>query len=138
VEQLANSFASALLMPVSALDRFGEWSGMAANELVAKLNAVADELQVTSSALKWRLVSAGRLANGEARAVRDAALRNNGRARTEAPPPALFSRSFAEVIAKGLDEGQLSVRRAAALLDIRVDDLPDWLRQHGLELSSDL
>ena len=138
VEQLANSFASAVLMPLSALDRFGDWSGMVANELVAKLNAVADELQVTSSALKWRLVSAGRLGNGEARTVRDAALRKNGRVRMEAPPPALFSRSFAEVIAKGLDEGQLSVRRAAALLDLRVDDLPIWLRQHGLEISSDL
>lgn len=138
VEQLANSFASALLMPSYALDRFGEWSGMAANELVARLNAVADELQVTSSALKWRLVSAGRLAHAEARAIQDAALRNNGHARLDAATPALFSRTFAEVMAKGLDEGQLSVRRAAALLDIRIDDLPSWLAQHGLELSSEL
>jgi Zn-dependent peptidase ImmA (M78 family)/transcriptional regulator with XRE-family HTH domain len=138
VEQLANSFASALLMPSSALGRFGDWSGLVAHDLATKLNAVADELQVTSTALKWRLVSAGRLAKGEAQAVRDAALRNNGRARIDAPPPALFSRNFAEVIAKGLDEGQLSVRRAAALLDIRVDELPDWLGQHGLELSSEL
>jgi len=111
---------------------------LVAHDLVAKLNAVADELQVTSTALKWRLVSAGRLAKGEAQAVRDAALRNNGRARMDAAPPALFSRNFAEVIAKGLDEGQLSVRRAAALLDVRVDELPDWLGQHGLELSSEL
>jgi XRE family transcriptional regulator, fatty acid utilization regulator len=138
VEQLANCFASALLMPSSALDRFGDWSGLAANELAAKLNAAADELEVTSSALKWRLVSADRLATSEARSVRDVALRNYGRDRADAPPPALFSRNFAEVIAKGLDEGHLSVRRAAALLDLRVDELPDWLGQHGLELSSDL
>jgi Zn-dependent peptidase ImmA (M78 family)/transcriptional regulator with XRE-family HTH domain len=137
-EQLANSFASALLMPSSALGRFGDWGGLVAHDLAAKLNAVADELQVTSTALKWRLVSAGRLAKGEAQAIRDAALRNNGRARMDALPPALFSRNFAEVIAKGLDEGQLSVRRAAALLDVRVDELPDWLGQHGLELSSEL
>lgn len=137
-EQLANSFASALLMPSSVLERFGDWTGMAGNDLVARLNAVANELQVTSTALKWRLVSAGRLSTGEARAVRDAALRNNGCARTDAPPPALFSRDFAEVIAKGLEEGRLSVRRAASLLDVPVDELPEWLRQHGLEPSSDL
>jgi Zn-dependent peptidase ImmA (M78 family)/transcriptional regulator with XRE-family HTH domain len=138
IEQLANSFASALLMPGTILDRFGDWSGIDTNELITKLNFVADDLQVTASALKWRLVSAGRLANSDARAIPDTALRNNGHRRVDAAPPPLFSRTFAEVIAKGLDEGQLSVRRAAALLDIRVDDLPGWLEQHGLELSSEL
>jgi XRE family transcriptional regulator, fatty acid utilization regulator len=52
VEQLANSFASAVLMPGRVLDRFGQWGGLAVNDLVAKLNASAEELAVTSSALK--------------------------------------------------------------------------------------
>lgn len=138
VEQLANNFASALLMPSTALDRFGNWNGLGAEELAKKLNAVAEELDVTASALKWRLVGAGRLSNLDARSVSDTTLRNNGRQRADTQPPPLFSRIFAEVIAQGLEEGQLSVRRIAALLDIRVDELSDWFRLHGLELSSDL
>ena len=45
----------------------------------ARLNAGADELQVTASALKWRLVALDRLTAGAARAIPDAVLRNNGR-----------------------------------------------------------
>src|ERR1700730_14115188 len=61
VEQLANNFASAVLMPVAVLDRFGDWSGVGDARLATRLNAVADELQVTASALKWRLVALDRL-----------------------------------------------------------------------------
>ena len=38
-------------MPVGALERFGAWSDLTEEELIARLNAVADELQVTSPAL---------------------------------------------------------------------------------------
>lgn len=138
IEQLANSFASAVLMPARVLDRFGDWSCLATNQLVERLNATADELAVTASALKWRLISSGRLSTDVAREIREPALRYNGRERVDDQPPPLFSKTFAEVIAKGLDEGRLSLRRAAALLDVRVDDMPDWFKQHGLEISSDL
>ena len=42
-------------MPAGVLQRFGNWSSLSGDELVRKLNQVADELQVTASALKWRL-----------------------------------------------------------------------------------
>ena len=99
VEQLANNFASAVLMPVPVLDRFGDWSEIGEGELAAQLNAAADELQVTASALKWRLVALERLKPAMARAIPDAALRNNGRGAVSPVLPPPFSKPFMEVMA---------------------------------------
>lgn len=138
VEQLANNFASAVLMPTPVLDRFGEWSEIAADELAGRLNAVADELQVTASALKWRLVALDRLKPAMARAIPDAALRNNGREGVQAVLPPLFSKPFMEVIGLAVDEGRVSARRAGALLDLTVDDLADLFATHGVPSPVDL
>lgn len=137
VEQLANSFASAALMPSPVLDRFGDWSSIPDAALPARLNGVAEELQVTSSALKWRLVDTDRLKRARALAVPELALRNNGRD-GKAPSPPLFSKTFMTVIAKALGEGEISARRAAGLLDITVDDLSDLIETYGLESPVDL
>ncbi len=129
VEQLANNFASAVLMPEAVLDRFGDWGAIPASELAERLNAAADTLMVTASALKWRLVALGRL---KAAAVTDAALRNNGReaARSDAPP--LFSKPFMEVLALAIDKGRVSARKAAGLVDLTVDELGDLFTLHGV------
>jgi Zn-dependent peptidase ImmA (M78 family)/transcriptional regulator with XRE-family HTH domain len=139
VEQLANNFASAVLMPVPGLDRFGSWSDLRDRKLTDRLNAVADELQVTASALKWRLVALDRLKPAVARTVSDTAVRNNGR-RTPAvgTPPLMFSKPFMEVIARAVDEGRVSARRAAGLLDQIVDDLAELFAAHGVEPPFDL
>jgi XRE family transcriptional regulator, fatty acid utilization regulator len=133
VEQLANNFASAVLMPVRLLDRLGDWSEIGEGELAARLNAAADELQVTASALKWRLVALDRLKPAMARAIPDAALRNNGRDAVSSVLPPPFSKPFVEVIALAVDEGRVSARRAGALLDLTVDDLADLFATHGVQ-----
>jgi XRE family transcriptional regulator, fatty acid utilization regulator len=138
VEQLANNFASAVLMPVPVLDRFGDWPSMSAAELPACLNAVATELQVTSSALKWRLVALERLKPAVARTIPDAALKNNGRKQIDEVVPPLYSRPFMEVINLAIDAGRVSMRRAAGLLDLTVEDLRDLFVVHGLEPPADL
>ena len=132
VEQLANNFASAVLMPAAILDGFGDWAVIPASELPTRLNAVADALLVTASALKWRLVALGRLKPASARAVPDAALRNNGRDAVQAVTPALFSKPFTEVIALAIDQGRVSARRAAGLLDQTIDDLIELFAAHGV------
>ena len=169
VEQLANNFASAVLMPGSVLARFGGWADIAGDGLVEKLNETADALAVTASALKWRLVAGGQLSVPTARSIDDALLRNNGHsapARTtqrafgrrsiasdETPVigmltspiaeahlvepasqdlPPLFSKPFLEVIARAVSDGQLSVRRAAGLLDMVIDDLPDLFAAYAI------
>src|SRR5262249_2078312 len=111
VEQLANNFASAVLMPVPVLNRFGDWSDLRDRKLTDGLNAGADELLVTASALKWRLVALDRLKPAIARTVSDSALRYNGRrAPAAGTPPLLFSKPFMEVIAGAVNEGRVSAR----------------------------
>jgi hypothetical protein len=158
VEQLANNFASALLMPAAVLEPYGPWSG----DIVERLNRTADTLQVTATAMKWRLVALGWLTPAAARQIPDAALRNNG----QSPPllskmsrggsgprqgraghapaegaeqlPPLFSRPFMEVVALAIADGQLSARRAADLLDMSLDELAALCATHGVEVPFDL
>ena len=138
VEQLANNFAAAVLMPAGALERFGAWSDLTGEGLIARLNAAADELHVTSSALRWRLVALGEMKPAVARSLPEAALRNNGHDVVEDAPPALFSRPFVEVLAHAIDGGHVSLRRVAGLLDLTVEDLADLFTAHGVAHSVDL
>ena len=133
VEQLANNFAAAVLMPAAALERHGEWKSLGREELIARLNAVAEELRVTSSALRWRLVALGHLKPALARSLPEAALRNNGRKVATNTEPTRYSKPFVEVLASAVDEGHISMRRAAGLLDLTLDDLADLFATHGVE-----
>jgi Zn-dependent peptidase ImmA (M78 family)/DNA-binding XRE family transcriptional regulator len=135
VEQLANGFASAVLMPVAVLDRFGPWD----KDVVRRLNAAANALEITATALKWRLIALGRLDRSAAKQAPEAALRNNGRAPgAGGPSPPLFSKPFVEVIARAIHEGRVTARRAADLLDMTLDDLVDLCATHGVEVPFDL
>jgi len=133
VEQLADNFASALLMPAAIIERFGSWRKLGEAELVSRLNEVADLLQVTAQALKWRLTALGKLARTVANAIIDDLLRNNGHARTEEVAPPLFSRAFLEVLGEALFKGHLSRRRAARQLGLDLDVLRDLFRAHGVQ-----
>lgn len=134
VEQLANNFASAVLMPTAVLDQFVP----AKVDNVQWLNDTAEALQVTATALKWRLVALERLDAAEANKIPDAALRNNGRNIAGREPPPLYSKGFMEVIALAIDEGHMSARKAADLLDMTIDDLAKLCATHGVELALDL
>jgi Zn-dependent peptidase ImmA (M78 family)/DNA-binding XRE family transcriptional regulator len=134
IEQLANNFASAVLMPASVLESFGA----PGHDTVKWLNATADALEVTATALKWRMVALGKFDHGQAKAIPDAALRNNGHKVVRVEPPPLFSKQFMEVIALAIKEGQISARKAADVLDLTIDDLADLCRTHGVEAAFEL
>jgi XRE family transcriptional regulator, fatty acid utilization regulator len=139
VEQLADNFASALLMPGAVLDRFGDWEGLTDGKLVDRLNGVADELLVTSQALRWRLVGMGRLSREQSDGISDEGLRHNGRAKPDKPEtPPLFSRPFVQIVATALDEGQTSMRRIASILGLPIDDLAELFVSHGVEAPYEL
>ncbi len=131
-EQLANSFASAVLMPTATLKRFGNWSDLARNELIERLNAVASELRVTTSALKWRLAALGKLKSSAARSLPDKALRRSGEDDIRDTPPVPFSRPFMQVLGLAIEGGCVSVRRAAGLLDMSVETLADTFEAHDV------
>lgn len=141
VEQLANNFAAAVLMPAALVEHYGPWAGLGESDLVARLNRVADELQVTSSALRWRLVALGELSKATATSLPEHGLRNNGRPSVEIEdgtikmdrPPPRFSKRFAEVISYAVDKGLISLRRTASLLECAVEDIGDLFVEHDLE-----
>lgn len=133
VEQLADIFASSLLMPESVIRRYGEWELDSLERLIDKLNRVSDELHVSSSALRWRLVSLGRLSSRMGKAIPDDRLRFNGRKKPEIGElPPLFSSKFMELMQEALSRGQLSVRRAAKLLQLNIDQLHALFAEHGM------
>ena len=131
-ERLADNFASSVLMPPVALERFGQWKGLTEEELIARLNEAADELQVTSSALRWRLVALRKLERNVANSLSERDLRNNGGIGLKHPPPALFSKPFVEVLGLALQDGHISLRRAARLLEMTIEDLGDLFAAHGV------
>lgn len=138
VEQLANNFAAAVLMPASRLEQAGGWASLAGEELIARLNAVADKLRVTSSALRWRLVSLGELKPAVAGSLPEAALLNNGHKVASGETPAPFSRRFVEVLALAIEAGYVSVRRLADVLGLAVEDMADLFAAHGVAHPVDL
>lgn len=134
IEQLANNFASAVLMPTAALERYGSWD----KDLVKRLNGAAAELGVTATALKWRLVATGRLDASVAKSVPDKSLRNNGGKGMEKEKPLPFSRPFMEVIALAVKEGRVSARKAADLLDTTIDELLKLCEAYAVEAPDEL
>ena len=138
VEQLANNFAAAVLMPTSALGEFNDCAALDTDELVTRLNAVADELHVTSSALRWRLAALRQLTKARAQAIPESALRNNGHETVPRELPALFSEPFAELLAEALERGFISHRRAASLCRLTIDDLDDLFAAHRVAYTIDL
>ena len=138
VEQLANNFAAAVLMPRDSVPLQDEWMSLDMDALCARLNATADQLHVTSSALRWRLVALGALSRKRARVIPEGALRNNGRVRPEGSPPAPFSKAFAEVIGAAIEGGHISVRRAAELVGLPIEGLEELFEAHGVEQAIEL
>ena len=131
IEQLANNFASAVLMPAKILGRFATWPELSGGALLAQIKSTAEALQVTASALKWRLVALGELTLAAAKAISDSVLRGKARSSKAALPP-LFSRKFMEVLAAALQAGNISARRAAGLLELSLDELADLFKAHDL------
>ena len=138
VEQLANNFAAALLMPHKTLARYRPWQDLHDGALINKLNQTATELRVTSSALRWRLLSLGELTAANARGIPEASLQNNGGRTSSSDRPLLFSRPFFEVLTLALKQGRVSTRWAATLLDVTIDQMPNLFATQGIKYEIEL
>ena len=138
VEQLANNFAAAVLMPAFTVKQLGDWSNLTKESLIAKLNFGANELQVTSSALRWRLAALGELEWDVANSLPRSDLRNNGHDVPIGSPPKLFSKPFVEVLDLAIARGHVSILSVASLLDLTIDGLADLFEERGIAHSIDL
>ncbi len=136
VEQLADNFASALLMPERTLAP--RWRTRGNTEIHDWLNTTATELFVTAVALKWRLVQLGWLDKADLLEIHDDRLTANGRPRQPLPLPKLFSPEFVQRLREALAKGELSVRRAASLLEMTIEDLAELFQDYGLPVPFEL
>lgn len=132
VEQLAENFSAALLMPKETLKRF--WEGDNTADITERINSVAQKFKVSSIALKNRLRNTGLITNGDVLQICDSKLKwiDTG------PKPLLYSKSFVEKLHFTLDRGRLSVRRAVELLDCMIEDLTDIFQSYQLKSPFDL
>jgi Zn-dependent peptidase ImmA (M78 family) len=129
VEQLANNFAAALLMPAPIMNlRWGRKGEGAFEEWVL---LTANALRVSTKALQWRLVTLKMLSKG---AIRD--LMSEVSVLDVLPP--LFSSAFVERVHDAVEAGFLSLRKAASLLDLSLSAFSELCRSHGRPLSYDV
>ncbi len=137
IEQLADNFAGALLMPQQKLAV--RWqSRLEESELHAWLNKTATELCVSAQALKWRMFYLGLLPRTDLLDIEDQKLTANGRPTQKQPKPRLFSAEFAQRLHAGLLRGALSVRRAGSLLGMTFEDMEEFFESYGLPAPFDL
>ena len=136
IEQLADNFASAILMPERAMH--ARWNKRGKKDINTWLNATATELLVTAAAVRWRMKNLGLLGLDDELAINEARLAAHDETKRRSTPPAAFSRVFMQRIQKALEHGFISARRAARLVDQDLDGLKKLLRTHGFAPPSDL
>lgn len=132
VEQLAENFAAAVLMPESVM-RERRKTREPSSDLHTWLNATAEDLRVSAVACKWRCLNLGLLSKADLLEINDQHLVANGRPADSAPMPRPFSEPFVRRVATALDAGRLSVKRAASLLDRSIAELVELFGQYGIE-----
>ena len=135
IEQLADNFAGAILMPWRAV--FPRWESRPKGDIHSWLNRSASDLCVTAQALKWRLHYLGLLNKADLLEIQDARLTANGRPGRQ-PRPRPFSAEFVKRLHVALSAGNLSVRRAASLLGTTIDGLADLFRAYEFPVPFDL
>lgn len=132
VEQLAENFAAALLMPERIIR--ARWTSPESMDQVAHWSTVfAREFRVSPSASTWRLHNLNLISKAEAQRIVERRREAWDRTWAGATRPRLFSERFVRCVAGALNAGRLSVRRAASLLDLPLADLADLLRSYQIE-----
>jgi len=136
VEQLANNFGAALLMPAMSLKP--RWEKRGNQDLHDWLNENASEFEVTSQALYLRLRQLGWLTQAASLDIVQERLTWNGRSPSAQTLPKLFSHRFVERLHWALEHGEISVRRAAELLDFTVEELEDLFKSYEFSVPFDV
>jgi len=136
IEQLADNFAAALLMPSPVLGPI--WDARGNKDIHLWLNQTASDFLVTAKALRWRLINLGWLAKADQLDIQEARLTANGRPEAEQRKPRLYDEDFVRRFHTAIETGGLSVRRSASLLGFTIEDLADLFRDYGLPVPFDL
>lgn len=128
VEQLANVFASALLMPGETVR--AKWSEVGKAASPQAVAALAAWFRVSGQALKWRLIDLG-LARVE-QLPSDSELADARRTlETDDPQPPLFNVRFVELVHSAVEAGRLSLRKALSILGMTSWEFSELCRAYG-------
>jgi Zn-dependent peptidase ImmA (M78 family)/transcriptional regulator with XRE-family HTH domain len=128
VEQLADNFAGALLMPRSLVEP--SWQAREARGISLQdwFAAVTAQLHVSAPALINRVKALGLMTDADRLELNEPALTMAG-----GPPPPPFSRRFMERAAEAIERGEISVMRLIRLLATTGrGGLEDLFTGHGL------
>ncbi len=136
MEELANNFAAALLMPRRSIEE--SWAEHEGLPLVDRIRAMAARFGVTGPAMKWRLLKLDR--------VRQTDLPEDpevGGVPIPGDPqdgvrPHLFNTRFVTRLHHAVEEGRLSVRKASRIAGTDTAGLADLFRSYGRTLSYDV
>ena len=134
-EQLANCFASALLMPENVIRRW--WAQPAVADQSARtrwLLESARQFRVSAAALQWRLVPLGMLKKSDVDESRDL----SPDLEAKGDRPRLFGLDFVTALRGGIEDGRISVRRASTLMGLTIDELADLFGEYGLGVPFDI
>lgn len=128
VEELADNFAAAFLMPESILRE--KWEAQkTTRRLTSRIKEIALYFRVTEQPVKFRLLNLGIITKEQAASVND---HNFGSLYAKEPLPKRFSKEFVHRLHNALDQGHLSVRKASKLLHINTDSLAELFREYDM------
>jgi len=134
IEQLADQFASGLLMPSEILQKYAGGPSYDDSGFVGWVNETATELMVSSTAFIWKLVNNKQLNAELAKEILNTDLLSyNGGMMQEKTPPPLFSAKFLRLISEAINKGLVSERRVSTLLKMPLADLAETFNHHKLE-----
>lgn len=128
VEQLANVFASALLLPEDAVARKWAEADSAASPEV--FSALAEWFHVSGPALKWRLINLG-LAKEEHLPPDEELTDARGESGPLLSPPPLFNVRFVELVHSAVGAGRLSLRKTLSILGMTSREFSELCRAYG-------
>jgi Zn-dependent peptidase ImmA (M78 family)/transcriptional regulator with XRE-family HTH domain len=129
IEQLANNFAAALLMPRASLDKLLDRNRL---DDIAHLCEIAALLRVAPVALAWRLFNLKLITENARR------LLVQERQRSVSGPPKRFSPSFVRMLHQALEQGRISARKAAKAMGLGLGGLTELFAQYDLAAPFDL
>ena len=129
-EYFAEAFAAGLLMPRKNL--WPRWRKRGSMSETEWINTTAKELNVSGEALYWRLVNLGWMKKSAVKSLNH--LRKYGGEKIEQNPLKPYSRIFVKKLHMVFDQGFVSVRRAARLLNCTIEDLADLFGMYGMSV----
>ena len=130
IEQLANNFAAALLMPQNSLDYLID--RQQTND-IDYLLGIAAQLHVAPTALAWRLCNL-KWINNETLNL----LKQKHQQGSSVVKPKHFSYLFVKMLHNSIDRGKLSARKAAKTMSMDLDQLSNLFKEHTLSTPFEL